>query len=106
MGSRPPRSPVRRARSKCWSGTEEGADVSESLTVEDYEAAARGLLPQMVFDYFAGGAGQEWTLDENRRAFGRWSIRPRVLVDVEHMDTRTSVLGTEIPFPILLAPTA
>jgi 4-hydroxymandelate oxidase len=60
----------------------------------------------MVFDYYAGGAGEEWTLRENRRAFGRWTIRPRVLVDVSTVDTRTTVLGEEVPFPILLAPTA
>lgn len=74
--------------------------------MDDFEASARALLPQMVFDYFAGGAGEEWTLRENRRAFARWFIRPRVLVDVENVDTRTTVLGSEIPFPILLAPTA
>jgi 4-hydroxymandelate oxidase len=90
--------PERRPEAEAPSGT--------GFTVDDLEAAARGRLPQMVFDYYAGGAGEEWTLGENRRAFGRWSIRPRVLVDVANVDTRTSVLGAEVPFPILLAPTA
>jgi isopentenyl diphosphate isomerase/L-lactate dehydrogenase-like FMN-dependent dehydrogenase len=76
------------------------------LTVDDYESAARESLPQMVFDYFAGGAGDEWTMRENRRAFDRWVFRPRVLVDVSQVDLRTTVLGQEVPFPILLAPTA
>ena len=76
------------------------------ITVDDYESAARERLPQMVFDYFAGGAGNEWTLTENRRAFDRWAFRPRVLVDVSQVDLRTTVLGQEVPFPILLAPTA
>jgi 4-hydroxymandelate oxidase len=82
------------------------APVGASLTVDDFEEAARRRLPEMVFDYYAGGSGDEWTLQENRRAFDRWIIRPRVLVDVSTVDTRTSVLGAEIPFPILLAPTA
>lgn len=82
------------------------ASAGPSLTVNDFEAAARGRLPQMVFDYYAGGSGDEWTLQENRRAFDRWVIRPRVLVDVSDLDIRTTVLGGEIPFPILLAPTA
>ena len=60
----------------------------------------------MVFDYYAGGAGEETTLRENRRAYDRWVIRPRVLVDVSTVDLRTTVLGQDVPFPILLAPTA
>jgi 4-hydroxymandelate oxidase len=81
-------------------------DLGAYLTVDEFEEAARGRLPRMVFDYFAGGAGEEWTLAENRRAFERWVLRPRVLVDVSDIDLRTSVLGQEVAFPILLAPTA
>jgi 4-hydroxymandelate oxidase len=76
------------------------------LTIEDFESAARRRLPQMVFDYYAGGAGDEWTLGANRRAFERWVVRHRVLVDVSAPDTRTSVLGHQVSMPILLAPTA
>ncbi len=82
------------------------APEAPSLTIDDFEAAARDLLPEMVFDYYAGGSGEEWTLRENTRAFARWVIRPRVLVDVSNVDLRTTVLGQELPFPILLAPTA
>lgn len=82
------------------------APVGANLTVDDFEEAARESLPAMVFDYFAGGSGEEWTLRENRRAYGRWAIRPRVLVDVSTVDVGTTVLGEEVPFPILLAPTA
>lgn len=80
--------------------------VAPNLTIEDFEEAARERLPEMVFDYFAGGSGEEWTLRENTRAYGRWVIRPRVLVDVSSVDVRTTVLGEELPFPIILAPTA
>jgi 4-hydroxymandelate oxidase len=76
------------------------------LTVDEFEEAARARLPRMIFDYFAGGAGDEWTVAENRRAFERWVLRPRVLVDVSNVDLRTTVLGQEVAFPILLAPTA
>jgi len=82
------------------------ADLGAFLTIEEFEEAARGRLPRMVFDYFAGGSGEEWTLAENRRAFERWVLRPRVLVDVSEVDLRTTVLGQEVAFPILLAPTA
>ncbi len=76
------------------------------ITMEDWEAAAREKLSPMAYDYYAGGAGEEWTLAENRRAFDRWIIRPRALVDVSGVDLRTTVLGQRVPFPILLAPTA
>jgi isopentenyl diphosphate isomerase/L-lactate dehydrogenase-like FMN-dependent dehydrogenase len=76
------------------------------IELDEFEAAARELLPQMVFDYFAGGAGDEWTLAENRRAFDRWVLRPRILADVSNVDTSTTVLGQPVAFPILLAPTA
>jgi 4-hydroxymandelate oxidase len=76
------------------------------IRVEDFEEEARQRLPQMVFDYFAGGAGDEWTLEENRRAFDRWLLRPRILNDVSQVDLRTEVLGHEVTFPVLLAPTA
>src|SRR5438093_1562086 len=82
------------------------AQVALTLTVDDFEAAARDVLPEMVFDYYAGGSGEEWTLRENTRAYGRWVIRPRVLVDVSNVEPMTTVLGQELPSPILLAPTA
>jgi 4-hydroxymandelate oxidase len=80
--------------------------IEDPITVEDFERAAELTLPKMIFDYYAGGAGEEWTLRENRRAFDRWVLRPRVLVDVSEVDLGTSVLGQPVPFPILLAPTA
>jgi len=76
------------------------------MRVDDLEAAAAEVLPGDVCDYFAGGAGDEWTLRENRRAFDRWVLRPRVLIDVSSFDTSTTVAGQPMPFPIMLAPTA
>jgi isopentenyl diphosphate isomerase/L-lactate dehydrogenase-like FMN-dependent dehydrogenase len=84
-----------------------GQSVSPArVGVEDFEAGARQILSQMVFEYYAGAAGDEWTLRENRRAFERWAFRPRVLVDVAEVDLSSTVLGQPIPFPIGLAPTA
>jgi 4-hydroxymandelate oxidase len=80
--------------------------LSGAFVVEDLEPLARERMQPGAFDYFAGGAGDEWTLAENRRAFERWVLRPRYLVDVSGADTRATVLGQAMPFPILLAPTA
>jgi len=76
------------------------------VNVDEFEALARERLPHMVFDYYAGGAGDEWTLRENRAAFDRWVFRPRALTDVSAVTTATTVLGQAMPTPILVAPTA
>jgi isopentenyl diphosphate isomerase/L-lactate dehydrogenase-like FMN-dependent dehydrogenase len=76
------------------------------LTVDDYEPAAREVLPPDTYHYYAGGAGDEWTLAENRRAFDRWVIRPRVLTGAYPPDPATEILGTRIGFPVLVAPWA
>jgi 4-hydroxymandelate oxidase len=80
--------------------------VSALVTVDDFEERARSLLPQAVYDYYAGGAGDEWTLRENRAAFERIALRPRVLVDVSTVDLSTVVVGQRVSMPILAAPTA
>ena len=72
----------------------------------EYEAAARDLLTPAAYDYYAGGAEDEVTLRWNRAAFRRYMMRPRVLVDVGRVDTTVDLLGTRLPLPILLAPTA
>jgi len=76
------------------------------LNLHDYEAEARDRLDDNAWEYFRGGAGDETTLRENRSAFERLTLRPRVLVDVASVDTRTTVLGTEIALPVLVAPVA
>jgi len=76
------------------------------LTVDDYEPLAKQVLPADVFDYYAGGAGDEWTLAENRRAFEDWVIRPRMLTGAWPADPSSEILGTPIAFPVLVAPWA
>ncbi len=76
------------------------------LTVADYERLAQERLEHSAWDYYAGGAGDERTLGENCSAFDSIPLRPRVLRDVSRIDTSTTVLGTAVPAPILLAPTA
>jgi isopentenyl diphosphate isomerase/L-lactate dehydrogenase-like FMN-dependent dehydrogenase len=76
------------------------------LTVDDYEPMARERLPRDAYDYYAGGAGDEWTLRENRRAFDDWVIRPRMLTGAYPPELATTVLGAELSMPILVAPWA
>jgi isopentenyl diphosphate isomerase/L-lactate dehydrogenase-like FMN-dependent dehydrogenase len=72
--------------------------------VRDYEELAQQALEPGPFGYFAGGSGDERTLRENVEAYSRWHLRPRVLVDVENITTATSVLGSEVSMPLLVAP--
>jgi len=80
--------------------------MSEPLNVSDYERLAEERLNPGAFGYFAGGAGDEWTLGENVAAFNRWVLRPRMLVDVGAVTTRTTVLDADVSMPLLVAPTA
>jgi len=83
-----------------------GSLSDDLVNVWDYERAAEERLDPGAFGYVAGGANDEWTLRENRAAFERWILRPRVLVDVSRVTTTTTVLGTESSMPLFVAPTA
>jgi isopentenyl diphosphate isomerase/L-lactate dehydrogenase-like FMN-dependent dehydrogenase len=76
------------------------------VNVWDYERLAEEKLDANAHAYFAGGAGDEVTLRDNVAAFERRRLRPRVLVDVASVSTATTVLGTEIALPVLIAPLA
>ncbi len=68
------------------------------------EAAGPAAMSPAAADYVAGGAGGEETVRANREAFDRWRIVPRLLRGVATRDLRTTVLGTEMPAPVMLAP--
>jgi isopentenyl diphosphate isomerase/L-lactate dehydrogenase-like FMN-dependent dehydrogenase len=80
--------------------------VRAPVNVWDYERLAEEKLDANAHAYFVGGAGDEVTLRENLAAFERRKLRPRVLVDVHGVSTATTVLGTEVALPILIAPLA
>lgn len=69
-----------------------------------FEALAREKLDAGPFGYVAGGAGSGATVRANRDAFDRWRIVPRMLTDATKRDLATTVLGTELPSPVMLAP--
>jgi lactate 2-monooxygenase len=81
-----------------------GATPALPLLAAELEERARELLSPEAFGYVAGGAGAELTMRANLSAFERWQIVPRMLRDVSRRDLSTSVLGTAMPAPILLAP--
>jgi 4-hydroxymandelate oxidase len=79
--------------------------MTETICLSDFELLARDHISHMAYEYISGGAGDEHTLRWNSEAFNHIRLRPRVLCDVSRLDTRITLFGRELPFPILLAPT-
>lgn len=78
----------------------------QPVNLFEYEALAQERLSQMAYDYYASGSGDEITLGLNRTALDRIRLIPRVLIDISQRDASTTVLGTPVTTPILIAPTA
>src|SRR5882724_8162536 len=76
------------------------------LHLRDWEAAAREIADPAAWEYLARGSGANVTLSENVAAWSRWVLLPHVLRDVSTVDLSTTVLGTRIATPIVVAPTA
>ena len=80
--------------------------MEQLLTVDDAERMAEKAVTPEAWSYIVGGAGDERTLRWNREAFSKFRLRPRVLVDVSTVSTETTVLGTPVSMPALVAPMA
>jgi isopentenyl diphosphate isomerase/L-lactate dehydrogenase-like FMN-dependent dehydrogenase len=78
----------------------------QPVTPDEWEAAARAVLPEAIFDYVAGGSGGERTLAANVAAFDRWTVWPTVLQRSGDPEVATTVLGTSFAFPVGIAPWA
>src|SRR6266852_6065124 len=65
---------------------------------------AKGKMGRGEYDFIAGAATDEITLRRTRAVFDSILMRPRMMVDISQRDLRTTVLGQEIRFPILLDP--
>lgn len=82
-------------------------DALQSLiNLDDFEREAVARLGVGARDYYQGAAQDEITLRLNREAWQRWGVHYRVLRDVTQPDFATSILGTQIDWPVMLAPTA
>ncbi|QOC22444.1 L-lactate dehydrogenase [Wenzhouxiangella sp. AB-CW3] len=73
-------------------------------TFEDFRSRARKRLPRFLYDYYAGGSGREWTLTANAADWDHVKLRQSVLVDVDSIDTATTVAGEDLQMPLALAP--
>jgi L-lactate dehydrogenase (cytochrome) len=72
--------------------------------IEDLRRTARRRVPRAFFDYADGGSYAEQTLHANRTDLEHIKLRQRILVDVAHRTTRTTILGEPVALPLALAP--
>ena len=79
--------------------------LQKAASIEDLRKMARRSLPGGVFDYIDGGAEDEVAMDRNTSGFRDMEFVPRVLRDMGNVDTTGTILGREVPFPLILAPT-
>ncbi|KAE9574132.1 Oxidase FUB9 [Colletotrichum fructicola] len=78
----------------------------EVLTISELKRAASAKLDKTAREYFNEGAMDMITLRDNEHAFDKYKIRQRILVDVASVDTRITMLGSEIALPLAFAPAA
>src|SRR4026209_839550 len=76
----------------------------QPINLFEFEDVAKESLPKEEYDYIAGGATDEISIDRNRRAYASWAFRPRVLRDVANLGLSPAVRGTKVNLPVLIAP--
>ena len=74
------------------------------VSFEDLEKKAREVMTPEAFGYIAGGAGAEATISNNKEAFNRWNIIPRMMGDVSKRSIAVELFGMSLPTPVLLGP--
>lgn len=82
------------------------AGLASVVSLDDFEPLARGRMAGPAFDYVAGGAWDEVTLEESVTSWQRFRFVPRVLRDVRTVDLTGSFLGMPARLPIAIAPMA
>ncbi len=75
-----------------------------AVNIADLRRIAKSRLPRMAFDYIDGGADREITLRDNCAAFDQVLFRPRCAMATQSCDLQTTVLGTKLDLPFILAP--
>ncbi len=70
----------------------------------ELERRAMEVMPERIWSYVAGGAGDEQTQRANVEAFARWGLVPRMLVGAAERDTSVELFGTRFASPLMMAP--
>src|SRR3954467_7911780 len=80
-------------------------DLAQAVNIEDLRRMAQRRLPRAIFDFFDGGAEDEVTLRDNRAAFERIRLLPKVLVNVAKIDISGELFRQRATLPLAIAPT-
>ena len=77
----------------------------DPVSLYDYEARAKQVLPHNYWEFIEAGAMDEMATARNRSAFEALTLRPRFMRDTTERKIATTVLGTDISFPVMISPT-
>lgn len=80
--------------------------LSSILNLFEFEKVAEQVLSKEAWAYYSSAADDEITLKRNHDAFHRYSLKPKVLVNVKHVDTSTFMFGVKVTMPIYITATA
>ncbi|KAI9266852.1 FMN-dependent dehydrogenase-domain-containing protein [Phascolomyces articulosus] len=80
--------------------------IEEMFNTFDFQSVARHVLKESAFAYFSSGSGDDMTMRENHNAYHRIWFRPRVMVNVSHIDMTTEMLGAQVSFPLYISATS
>jgi lactate 2-monooxygenase len=81
-----------------------GIVPSLPMSFTEWEAKAQAAMPQSIWSYVRGGAGDERTQRVNRTAFDGWGVMPRMFNAQQDRDLSVDVFGLTLPSPVFLAP--
>ena len=76
------------------------------LSLDDLEHDARRAIGDMAYAYYSGGADDERLLQGNVEAWSHWQLHPRVLAGISDVSPATTLLGSPVSSPVVIAPTA
>jgi L-lactate dehydrogenase (cytochrome) len=79
--------------------------LKNCINLKSLRRRAEQQLPGPIFDFLEGGADDEWTVRQNLKAFKRYPLSTRTLVDISAINPATHILGQEIAWPVMVAPT-
>ncbi|CAG7827343.1 unnamed protein product [Allacma fusca] len=81
-------------------------DFGKLICVADFEKAASKILTNNTYEYYKSGADDGYVLADNKLAYKRWFIKPRILRNVTTRHLNSKVLNGPVAFPIGCSPTA
>src|SRR5579864_741106 len=93
-----------RLRGQASSPTSGGVNLEKLLSLFDYQAEAQKHISHGAWERIMGASADEITMRWNHEAYEHIRLKPRVLQDVSHVDTRVNLFGQEMAHPLILAP--